>query len=96
MFVAGADLSPVAARRARQGLRALIEGESADLPERQSLRWMWNELEYEGGFFGDLPSGGYRSLVQAMADGADVRLSFDVAEIAVGTDGVSVRSTAGR
>jgi polyamine oxidase len=94
-FVAGADLPPAAARRARQGLRALIEGESADLPERQSLRWMWNEFEYEGSFFGDLPSGGYRSLVHAMADGADVRLNFDVAEIAVETDGVSVRSAAG-
>jgi polyamine oxidase len=94
-FVDGADLSPAAARRARQGLRALIEGESADLPERQSLRWMWNEFEYEGGFFGDLPSGGYRSLVQAMAAGLDVRLDFDVAEIAVGPDGVNVRSAAG-
>ena len=94
-FVEGADLPAAAARRARQGLRAIIEGESADLPERQSLRWMWNELEYEGGFFGDLPSGGYRSLVRAMADGADVRLNFDVAEIAVGPDGVDVRSAAG-
>jgi monoamine oxidase len=95
-FVAGADLPLAAAgRRARQGLRALIEGESADLAERQSLRWMWNELEYEGGFFGDLPSGGYRSLVEAMADGVDVRLRFDVAEIAVETGGVKVRSAAG-
>ena len=95
VFMAGADLSPAAARRARQGLRALIEGESADLPERQSLRWMWNEFEYGGGFFGDLPGGGYRSLVQAMAAGLDVRLNFDVAEIAVEPDGVSVRSAAG-
>ena len=94
-FVEGTDLAPAGARRARQGLRALIEGESADLSERQSLRWMWNEFEYGGGFFGDLPCGGYRSLVQAMADGADVRLNFDVAEIAVETDGVRVRSTAG-
>ena len=94
-FVEGADLAQAAARRARQGLRALIEGESADLSERQSLRWMWNEFEYEGGFFGDLPSGGYRSLVQAMAHGADVRLNFDVAEIAVEADGVNVRSAAG-
>jgi polyamine oxidase len=91
-FVEGAGLSPAAARRARQGLRALIEGESADLAERQSLRWMWNEFEYEGGFFGDLPNGGYRSLVQAMAAGLDVRLNFDVAEIAVEPDGVKVRS----
>ena len=94
-FVEGADLAPAAARRARQGLRGLIEGESADLSEHQSLRWMWNEFEYEGGFFGDLPSGGYRSLVQAMADGVDVRLNFDVAEIAVKPDGVNVRSAAG-
>ena len=94
-FVDGADLSPAAARRARQGLRALIEGESADLPERQSLRWMWNEFEYEGSFFGDLPNGGYRSLVQAMAGGTDVRLNFDVAEVAVEPDGVKVRSAAG-
>jgi monoamine oxidase len=94
-FVEGAELSPVAARRARQGLRALIEGESADLSERQSLRWMWNEFEYEGGFFGDLPGGGYRSLVQAMADGADIRLNFDVAGIAVQAGGVHVQSAAG-
>lgn len=94
-FVEGGDLPSAPARRARQGLRALIEGESADLSERQSLRWMWNESEYEGGFFGDLPSGGYRSLVEAMADGADVRLNFDVAEIAVEADGVNVRSAAG-
>jgi polyamine oxidase len=44
----GAGLAPSAARRARQALRALIEADSADLPERQSLRWMWNEIEYEG------------------------------------------------
>ncbi len=94
-FVEGADLSPTVARRARQGLRALIEGESADLSEHQSLRWMWNEFEYEGSFFGDLPSGGYRSLVQAVADGTDVRLNFDVAQVAVETDGVNVRSAAG-
>jgi polyamine oxidase len=94
-YVAGAGLAPEAARRARQGLRALIEGESADLAERQSLRWMWNEAEYEGGFFGDLPDGGYRSLVRALAEGLDVRLNFDVAEIAVGPDGVNVRSTEG-
>ena len=47
-FVAGAGLAPGPARRARQALHALIEAESADLAERQSLRWMWNELEYQG------------------------------------------------
>jgi len=56
-FVAGAGLAPGAARRARQALRALIEADSADLPERQSLRWMWNEIEYGGDYLGDVPVG---------------------------------------
>lgn len=94
-FVAGEGLAPAEARRARQGLRALIEGESADLAERQSLAWMWNEAEYEGGFFGDLPDGGYRSILSALADGVDVRLNFDVADVGVGAGGVRVRSAAG-
>jgi phytoene dehydrogenase-like protein len=50
-FVAGAGLAPGPARRARQMLYGAIEAESADLAERQSLRWMWNELEYEGNYF---------------------------------------------
>jgi polyamine oxidase len=68
-FVAGAGLAPGPARRARQALHALIEAESADLTERQSLRWMWNEIEYKGHYFGDVPVGGYRRLVEAMAAG---------------------------
>src|SRR6185369_17718481 len=59
-FVTGAGLAPGPARRARQALRALIEAESADFAERQSLRWMWSEIEYGGHYFGDVPVGGYR------------------------------------
>jgi polyamine oxidase len=94
-FVAGAGLAPGPARRARQGMHALVEGESADLAERQSLRWMWNEMEYEGHYFGDVPVGGYRRLVEAMAAGVDLRLGVDVAEIACSADGVRVRSVDG-
>jgi hypothetical protein len=47
-FVAGAGLAPGPARRARQALRGIIEADSADLAECQSLRWMWNEIEYGG------------------------------------------------
>ena len=79
-FVAGSGLAPGPARRARQALRALIEAESADLAERQSLRWMWNEIEYGGHYFGDVPIGGYRRLVEAMATGVDLRLGMDVTE----------------
>jgi polyamine oxidase len=94
-FVAGAGLAPGPARRARQALRALVEGESADLAERQSLRWMWNEMEYEGHYFGDAPEGGYRRLAEAMAAGVDLRLGIEVAEIACSADGVRVRGADG-
>src|SRR5690349_21403764 len=94
-FVAGASLAPGPARRARQALRALVEGESADLAERQSLRWMWNEMEYEGHYFGDAPEGGYSRLAEAMAAGVDLRLGVDVAEIACSAGGVRVRSADG-
>jgi monoamine oxidase len=94
-FVAGAGLAPGPARRARQALRALIEAESADHTERQSLRWMWSELEYEGHYFGDVPVGGYRRLVEAMAAGVDLRLGVNVAEVVCSASGVRVRSADG-
>jgi len=82
-FVAAVGLAPGPERRARQTLYGAVEAESADLAERQSLRWMWNEIEYEGNYFGDVPDGGYRRLVDAMAAGADVRLGVDVTEVAL-------------
>jgi monoamine oxidase len=90
-FVAGAGLAPGPARRARQALRGLIEGESADFTERQSLCWMWNEIEYDGHYFGDVPVGGYRRLVEAMAAGVDLCLGVDVAEVIRSASGVRVR-----
>ena len=94
-FLAAAALAPGPARRARQMLYAAIEAESADLAERQSLRWMWNEIEYEGNYFGDVPDGGYRRLVDAMATGADVRLDVQVTEVALSAGGVRVRCADG-
>jgi monoamine oxidase len=90
-FVAGAGLAPGPARRARQALHALIEAEAADLAERQSLRWMWNEIEYGGHYFGDVPDGGYRRLVEAMAVGVHMRLGVEVAEVVVAPGGVRLR-----
>src|SRR4029078_728516 len=94
-FVAGAGLAPGPARRARPAPPALVEGDSAQLAERQSLRWMWNEMEYEGHYFGDAPEGGYRRLAEAMAAGGDLRLGIDVSEIACSADGVRVRGAEG-
>jgi polyamine oxidase len=89
-FVAGSGLAPGPARRARQMLYAAIEAESAGLAQNQSLRWMWNELEYGGNYFGDVPDGGYRRLAGAMAAGVDVRVGVEVAEVAISADGVRV------
>ncbi len=94
-FVAGAGLTQDSARRARQALRAVIEADAADSAERHSLRWLWNEIEYGGDYFGDLPAGGYRSLVDAMATGLDVRLGVEVAEVVLTADGVQVRGVDG-
>ena len=94
-FIAGSGLAPGPARRARQMLYAGIEAESAGLAESQSLRWMWNELEYGGNYFGDVPDGGYRRLAGAMADGVDLRLGVEVAEVAISAGGVRVTGADG-
>jgi predicted NAD/FAD-dependent oxidoreductase len=77
-------------RRARQLLYGCVEADSAGRAGDQSLRWMWDELEYAGEYFGDALDGGYRSLVDAMASGVDVRLGRAVSEVAAGPDGVRV------
>lgn len=95
-FLADLALPPVQHRQIRQALRSEIESESADLTERQSLRWMWNEVEYDGGFFGDVPVGGYHRLIAPLAANLAVRLGFDVDEVAVIDDAVRVSSADGR
>ncbi len=94
-FVAGAGLAEGPARRAHQALRAVIEADAADLAERHSLRWVWHEIEYDGDYFGDLPAGGYRTLVGAMAAGLDVRLGVEVAEVVLSARCVRVRGSDG-
>jgi polyamine oxidase len=89
-FVAAAGAPPGQARRARQMLYACVEADFPDRAERESLRWMWDELEYGGSYFGNAPDGGYRRLTAAMASGVDVRLGRAVTEVAAGRDGVRV------
>jgi hypothetical protein len=71
-------------------LRAEIEADCADVAERQSLRWLWHEIEYGGDLFGDLPVDGYRAFVDALVPGLDVRLGFEVACVESVGDGVRV------
>jgi monoamine oxidase len=89
-FVSRAGLSADRARRTRQALRAVVEGDIADLAERESLRWLWHEVEYGGDFFGDLPVGGYRRVVDVLAAGVDVRLGTAAVGVEVTRDGVHV------
>jgi polyamine oxidase len=95
-FVTALGLPAPADRRARQALQTDIEGESAGRAEDQSLRWMWHEVEYGGGFFGDMPSGGYATLIGAIAGDADIRLGVEVTEVRYAAGGIAVRDTAGR
>jgi polyamine oxidase len=94
-FVGGLDLDPHATRRARQLMRADVEAQAADAAERQSLQWAWNEMEYGGEFFGDLPEGGYRSVVHPLASGLDVRLNSPVTDVTTSSTGATVRSADG-
>ena len=83
------------ARRDRQALQAIVEADGADFADRQSLRWLWHEMEYGGDFFGDLPHNGYRAVVDAMSAGLDVRLGTPVDEVAVDGGGVRVLTAGG-
>ena len=94
-FVDASSLEPPRARRARQALRAVIEADAADQAEHQSLRWLWNEIEYDGDLFGDLPVDGYGAVVAAMAAGVDVRLGVEVTTVERTRDGVRVHGADG-
>ena len=89
-FVEDAGLSVGEARRARQALQALVEADAAGLATEESWRWLWTEQEYGGDFFGDLPETGYVGLVDAMADGVDVRLGVEVTHVDLTDEAVRV------
>ena len=82
-------------RRARQGLVAHVEADASGAADQQSLRWLWTQTEDGGDYFGDLPEGGYASLVTAMAAGLDVRQDWPVARVDLLEDGVVLTSTNG-
>ncbi len=95
-FLATTGLTGDALRRAGQGLRANVEADAAGAAEQQSLEWLWTQDEYDDAYFGDLPRGGYVSVVDAMAGGLDVRLDWPVVRIELTDDGVRVSSDSGR
>ena len=68
-YLATTGLTGDALRRARQALQAAVEADAAGAAEDQSLMWLWTQEEYGGDYFGDLPEGGYASVVGAIGDG---------------------------
>lgn len=94
-FLDGARLSGPEERRAWQALRADVEADAAGAAEDQSLEWLWTQDAYDEEYFGDLPDGGYGSVVAAMAAGLDVRLDSPVAGVEVTDTGVTVSLASG-
>lgn len=94
-YVATIGLTGDGLRRARQGLRSNVEADAAGAAEHQSLEWLWTQDEYDEEYFGDLPEGGYASVVDAMAAGLDVRQGWPVARVDLAEGGVSVISSSG-
>ena len=89
-FIADRGFAGAFARRARQGLLAAVEAEAGDRADNQPLRWFGYEETYGGDLFGDLPRGGYRSVVDALAAGLDVHLGAEVVSVEVTATGVTV------
>jgi monoamine oxidase len=96
LFLDDRGLTGHARRLAGQALRAVVEADCADDVENQSLRWIGNEVEYDDNLFGDLPIGGYRRVIDALATGLDLRLGAEVAAVEVTDTGVQVRCSDGR
>jgi len=94
-FLTATGLADDLLRRARQALRASVEADAAGAAEQQSLEWLWTQDEYDDDYFGDLPRPGYRSVVDAMASGLDVRLDWPVVRVDLADDGVLLTSQSG-
>jgi polyamine oxidase len=93
--VTAAELTPDVARQARQVLRGEVEAAASAAAADQSLRWLFAEAEYGGDYFGDLPDGGYRTVVDALGAGVEVRLGAPVDALARSASGVEVRCADG-
>ena len=64
-------------------------------PSDQSLMWLWTQEEYGGDYFGDLPEGGYASVVGALGTGLDVRQDWPAVRVELTGGGVTVTSASG-
>jgi polyamine oxidase len=92
-FLAGAaSPDPRDGELARRFLRSLVSAENAWPPEDVVAReFPPNTVEYGGSSLGDYPDGGYKRILDGLAEGLEVLTSYPVAEIGRDARGVSVR-----
>ena len=84
------------ARRLRSLIRTTVEADASGRTEDVApAHYPGNSLSYGGDYLGDLPTGGYRRVIDALASGLHVRPGVRVDEIAVVDGGVRVRSRDG-
>lgn len=69
----------------------LVELEYAGPVDQSSLAWVWREEELSGG--DHFPVGGYLGVVEALAEGVDVRLGHPVTAVTTHADGVTVEAS---
>ncbi len=89
-FVAADGFVGADARRARQALLAEVEAYAGDRADNASLAEFTGEEQYGGDLFGDLPRGGYRSVVEVLAAGLDITFDAEAIEVRVEADGIRV------
>ena len=95
-YVAGLGLSSPDERHIRAMLRGMGESDASGSLEERSFAWSFRYgIEYEGDSVGDMPVGGYRRLLEPLADGVDVRLGAVARRVEVGAAGISVETEDG-
>lgn len=92
-FVENEGQDDQTARRMRAIFRAATEINAGGPAEAMSLAHFFEESGHAGG--DHLPVGGYVGLVDALADGLDIRLQSAVVSIAYGETGVRVQVSSG-
>lgn len=92
-FIEQAGYDEQSARRTRAMFRAVAEVDTSGPAEVIALSHWWEESGYAGG--DHLPVGGYERVVDALAEGLDIRLDRTVVSVAYDDSGVRVRTSSG-
>ncbi len=92
-YLDGARLDPALRRRLEFAIRLSIELDYAGPVQRMSLDALDEDEEFPGGDW--FPVGGFRSVVERLADGLDIRTGAVVERVAHDAHGVTLRTADG-